>query len=242
MSVREVPEPVRPLLSRLGVELEDAQLDQCAHFLSLLLEANRRFNLTAIRDPAEAWPRHIVDSLTALFALQSLESGDRLIDVGAGGGLPGIPLAIARPDLQVTLLEATGKKARFLESCVEALGLTHVSVVNDRAETIGQRSEHRQRYDVAVCRAIGPMNVLLELTMPLIRVGGMLVAMKGPKAEEELRACGDGLETLGAGQVNVFDAYPEDAPWDTVIVTVCKERPTPQAYPRLPGVPKQSPL
>jgi 16S rRNA (guanine527-N7)-methyltransferase len=237
-----VPEFVREDLEGLGFELPEVLLDRLASFLALLLETNERINLTAVRDADEAWRRLIVDSLTPLPGLDDLDEGATLIDVGSGGGMPGIPLAIARPDLRVTLLEATGKKARFLESACRDLGLENVDVVPQRAETAGQDANHRERYDAAVCRAVGPMNVLLELCLPLVRIGGSLLAMKGPKAEEELQRAGDALDKLGAGELQVFDAYPETFANDLVIVQVAKDRATPKGYPRPPGVPKHDPL
>ena len=237
-----VPSFVQDELPRLGVEAAPAMLERLAVYLDQLLEANRRFNLTAVRDRETAWRRHVIDSLTLLAGLETLPAGATIIDVGSGGGLPGIPLAIARPDLRVTLLEATGKKARFLEQCVATLALGNVQVVQDRAEHAGQSAAHRGRYDVAVCRALGPMNVLAEYTLPLVKQGGRVLAMKGPTVERELDAAADALATLGAGDLAVIDAYPPGFDRHTVIVSIVKDRPTPRAYPRLPGVPKQSPL
>ena len=237
-----VPEFVRQDLEGLGFALPEMLLDRLASYLALLLETNERMNLTAVRDVDEAWLRLIVDSLTPLPGLDDLDEGGTLIDVGSGGGMPGIPLAIARPDLRVTLLEATGKKARFLESACRELALENVDVVPQRAETAGQDANHRERYDAAVCRAVGPMNGLLELCLPMVRTGGRLLAMKGPKAEQELQRAGDALDKLGAGELQVFAAYPETFANDLVIVQVAKDRATPKGYPRLPGVPKHDPL
>lgn len=229
-------------LNRLGIELSQRRIGRVSNYLDLLLHANKQFNLTAVRDPNTAWQRHIIDSLTLLPALEWLPECSRIIDLGSGGGLPGIPLAIARPDLHVILLEATRKKARFLQQCVETLSLAKVSVVNQRAETIGQDPAHRQQYDVAVCRAIGAMNVLLEFALPLLKVRGKLLAMKGPQVETELNAAANAIDVLGAGEVAVSNAYPDGFDCNTAIVTITKIQPTPKIYPRRPGVPKQSPL
>ncbi len=217
-------------------------MNALVRYLDLLLTANERMNLSGIRDRDEAWRRHIIDSLTLLQGLADLASGAELIDVGSGGGLPGIPIAIALKHVRVTLLEATGKKARFLGECIEQLGLTNAQVVPERAETAGQDQAHRQRYDVAVCRAVGPMRQVLEYALPLVAVGGQMLAMKGPKVEPELRAAGDAMSILGAGDLHVFDAYPDGFDRHTVIVCITKSRPTPKAYPRRPGVPRQDPL
>jgi 16S rRNA (guanine527-N7)-methyltransferase len=242
MTAATVPDFVAPQLAKLDVELAMPQLEQLGRYLDLMLEANAQFNLTGIRDRDACWHRHIIDSLTLMPALEQFTAGAKLIDVGAGAGLPGIPLAIARPDLHVTLLESTGKKARFCQSVCDALGLSHTVVVQDRAETIGRQPEHRQQYDAAVCRAVGPMNQLLELTLPLVKLGGCLLAMKGPSVEAELEAAGDALAILGGGEVQVYDAYPEGFDIRTLIVIVDKDRPTPPPYPRAPGTPKASPL
>ena len=226
-------------LARLDIQLDASALTRLSVYLDLLLDANRKFNLTAIRDRDTAWTRHIVDSLTLLPFLAGSSS---VIDVGSGGGLPGIPLALVRPEDRMTLLEATGKKARFLEETKTALGLERCTVIHARAEEAGQDRARRERHDAAVCRAVGPMRQLLEYAMPLVRVGGSVLAMKASKAEEELSEASDALDILGAGAVEVYDAYPQGFESRAVVVVVRKERSTPRRYPRRPGVPKKEPL
>lgn len=237
-----VPDFVREDLSRLEIPLAEPILQQLARYLDLLLETNEKFNLTAIRDRDQAWRRHIIDSLTLLPFIADVPAGARAVDVGSGGGLPGIPMAIARPDLLVTLIEATGKKAAFLQRCATELPLPQTRVIHERAEKIGQLPQHRQQYDVALCRAIGPMTELLEYTLPLLKLEGILLAMKGPSVADELEAAADAMAILGAGEMQVIDAYPEGFGQNTVIVQMVKERPTPKQYPRLPGTARQDPL
>jgi len=237
-----IPPFVPDALERLGMEIPPILLERLAHYLDFLLEANKRFNLTGIRDRDEAWRRHIIDSLTILPGLDDLPEGAAVVDVGSGGGLPGVPIAIARPDLRMTLLESTGKKAQFLRQCIEGIALERTIVLNDRAEHVGQNRQFRQQFDGVICRALGPMNELLEYTLPLAKVGGRLLVMKGPSVQEELTHAGDALDILGAGAVNIIEAYPEGFDIHTVIVVIAKDRPTPKPYPRLPGVPRQSPL
>ncbi|QNN22112.1 16S rRNA (guanine(527)-N(7))-methyltransferase RsmG [Planctomycetales bacterium ZRK34] len=222
----------------IGFELTETELHRLGRYLHLLLETNKQFNLTAIREPDLAWRRHILESIAVVPAIGEARS---LIDVGAGAGLPGLPIAILCPQLKVTLLEATGKKARFIGSVCGDLGLKNVKIVTDRAETVAHQHEHRERYDLATARAVGPMNVLLELTLPLITPGGRLLAMKGQAAEQELRDAGDALMLLGAGEVQVFELLPglDD---EANLIEVVKESATPNQYPRRPGIPKQDPL
>lgn len=237
-----IPDFVAPELSQLGLTVCNETVRQLADYLDALLTANQRINLTGIREPEQAWRRHIIDSLTLLPGLEPLADGAAVIDVGSGGGLPGMPLAIARPDLRFSLLEATGKKAGFLRQTAESLGLAHVRVQHNRAETLGQDAAHRQQYDAAVCRAVGPMAELLEYTLPLIRVEGFLLAMKGPTLEAELAAASDALAELGAGDIAVFEAYPQSFNIHTLIVHIQKARPTPRTYPRPPGTPRHDPI
>jgi 16S rRNA (guanine527-N7)-methyltransferase len=237
-----IPDFVVPELAALDVVLPSDRVQLLGRYLAMLLEVNEKFNLTAIREPSAAWRRHIIDSLTLYPGLAENPDGTMIVDIGSGGGLPGIPLAIAFPQFKFTLVEATGKKARFLEETAKTLGLTNVKVVNERAEKVGRSGNHREKYDVAVCRAIGPMTELLEYSMPLLKLGGLLLAMKGPRAEEELEQAADALTILGAGEIKVFDAYPEGAEFNTVVVCVTKENDTPDEFPRLPGIPRQQPL
>ncbi len=223
----------------LGFELASDLIEGLGDYLDRLLDANTRFNLTAIKEPDAAWMRHILDSLSLLPFLN--EDDRHAVDVGSGGGLPGFPLALARPDITFTLLEATGKKANFLKETASAMALTNIKVVNDRAETVGQHPDHRGRYDLAIARAVGPMNVLLEFTLPLVRVGGRVLAMKGRQAEVELRDAGDAIMILGGGDLHAVEALPEIEP-DATIIEVIKDHATPDEYPRRPGLPKQEPL
>ena len=165
-----------------GLELAADEWRMLGTFLDLLTEANKRMNLTRIVERDDAWSRHVLDSLTLLPFIEA--AGARhLLDLGSGGGFPGVPIAVCRPDLPVTLLEATGKKARFLAEAATALGLENVTVLSERAETLGSPDGGgRGAWDVVTARAVGGLPVLLELALPLVSEGGALLAIKGERA------------------------------------------------------------
>lgn len=247
MPIVSPPETFLTAAAALGIEFEHGDVERLGRYLDLLLETSKVHNLTSVTEPDQAWMRHILDSLTLLPLLQAGEDGEdageaadrgplSVIDVGSGGGLPGVPLAIVAPSLKVTLLEATGKKAEFLKRVVAELGLKNTRVINDRAERIGQWPEYRERYDLAVARAVGPMSVIAELTVPLVRVGGRVLLIKGQKAEEELAAAKQALHLL-----HVHHAGTIETPTGRVVV-LDKPRKTPRAYPRKDGEPKRAPL
>jgi len=226
--------------------LTDAQKLKLEAYLEQLLSATQEMNLTAIVEREEAWNRHIVESLRLLPLLevelgashgQERMQAQRLIDVGSGGGLPGMVIAIMRPDLAVTLLEATEKKARFLERTGKLLGLANLSVISERAEDAARPgSALRESFDMVTARAVAPLRVLLELTVPFLRVSGLLVAVKGERAESELTDAQVALKLLGTRLESSLRQ-----PTATVL-RLRKSQPTPAKYPRRPGEPKRNPL
>lgn len=232
----EPTEDFRRAAADLGIAFDSGDLERLGGYLERLFDANTKFNLTAVTDPAEAWQRHVLDSLTLLPAVVAAEAAS-VIDVGSGGGLPGVPLAIALHSVRFTLLEATGKKARFLQETVAALGLSNVEVVSERAETAGQdRERYRERFDVAVARAVGRLPVLLELAAPLVRVGGHIAVIKGERAADEIKEARRALELLHCQVVSTTRN-----PTGTVVL-IQKLQATAQRYARRPGEPGRRPL
>ncbi len=212
----------------------------------MLMHANTRMNLTSIRESDEAWSKHIFDSLTLIPMLAELDEGSTIIDIGSGGGLPGIPLAIALPKLRFTLMDATKKKCDYLYQTAQALGLSNVRVICARAETLGQdRGEktatgrdnvHREHYDIVMARGVGQIPMLAELTVPLAKVGGLVLMTKGKRAEEELADAKQALHLLHAAHAGTVDT-----PTGRIVV-IEKLRRTPRDYPRRDGEPKRAPL
>ncbi len=222
--------------------LPPGYLDAAQHFVSLLLAANQRLNLTRVTDPAEVARLHLLDALAALPLLDAWET-DVVVDLGSGGGVPAIPLALARPDISWTLVDSVRKKSVVLQEMVEALGLRGVTVLSERAESLGRDTHHRERYGVATARACASLPVLAELGLPLVRMGGFLLAWKGPIAEqdEELRRGATACAEVGGGTPRIVESGLSTLGGHSFVV-VAKERKTPPRFPRRPGEPGRRPL
>ena len=221
-----------------GLALSVRQIEQLRTYAALLLRWNERLNLTRITTPDGIVVRHFLDSLTCALYWGAPAS---LIDVGAGGGFPGIPLAIARPGLQLTLVESVAKKADFLHHAASELALPTVTVLSARAEAVGRDGAHREQYDVAVARAVAELRVLAEYCLPLVRVGGRFLAPKGGQSEQEIAAAVGAIERLG-GQLQVVAPVLLPGREPQALVVVEKITPTPALYPRAVGIPAKRPL
>ena len=222
-------------LPQLGLELtEDTRQTLCA-FGNAVIEQNKVMNLTAITQPDQVAKLHLLDSLS-LLTLTDLRS-KRIIDVGCGAGFPGVPLKIACPEAQVTLLDSLGKRMTWLETILPQLGVTAECVTARAEEAVATR---REQYDVATSRAVARLNILLELTAPYVKVGGLVLAMKGTAAQEELDEAKNAIKRLGL-KVEKVAQFPIDDTAHTVIV-LRKIAPTPLQYPRRYAKIKQSPL
>lgn len=223
-----------------GLALTPQQVSAFDRYTAELAAWNAHTNLTAITEPEAVQVRHYLDSLALLPCLPIGEF--TLIDVGTGAGFPGVPLRLARPDMRLTLLEATSKKLNFLRHLSEALGMDDLAFVHARAEEAGQDAAHRARYDVAAARAVARLPVLLEYLLPLVRVGGLAIAMKGDTAHAEAADSARALAVLG-GRVRAIESYSlPGVPMSHHLILVEKIAPTPPLYPRRPGLPAQEPL
>ena len=224
-----------------GIPLTAEQIGQFSVYHEMLLDWNTRMNLTALTAPEDVAVKHIIDSLTAYDAAL-FDGAWTLIDVGTGAGLPGIPLAVYAPHLTVTLLDSLNKRVRFLTEVTAAMGLPNVRCIHARAEEAARTAEHRAAYDIAVSRAVARLPVLLEYTLPFVRVGGTLLALKGRAYAEEQKEARRAAEVLGGGRITARPVHLPGLDDVRAILTVTKERQTPAAYPRGGGAPTRRPL
>lgn len=237
-----------PLLvgaAALGLTLGDEQFAQFARLRDLLLDWNTRVNLTAITEPAEVVTRHFLDALTCVLAVPQEQRARplRLLDVGSGAGFPGLPLAIAFPRWQVTLLEATGKKTRFQEAAIAALGLTNTHTINARAEELAHTPQQRGRYHVVTARAVAALPTLLEYCAPFARVGGVIIAPKKGDLAAEITAGRHAAEALGARLLAPIAIATPGLAEDGRALLVARQRILcPPQYPRPGGSPLKKPL
>lgn len=206
-----------------------------------LMSWNQKFNLTAIRDVESIRVKHFLDSFSCVMAWKA-NPPSRLIDVGTGAGFPGIPLKILYPSMQVSLVESVGKKAAFCQHIIEVLRLEGVEILNARAENVGRDPAHREKYDWAVARAVAKLNVLSEYLLPLVRVGGMMLAQKGESGLAEAQSAEHAIKMLGGKLQQVIPLNLPGVVEDRYLVLVNKMHITPPKYPRKAGTPYKDPL
>lgn len=230
------------LLTDAPLALPDGFGDAVERYVDLLLDANARLNLTRIVAPDDVARLHLLDALAALPLLDPW-SPARAIDLGTGGGVPGLVLALARPEVAWTLVDSVGKKAAAVATFAAELGLdpARVTVRAERAEVLGRDPAYRQAFDLVVARALAALPVLVEYALPLLRVGGRVLAWKGPTADAELDAARAAAALLGGAPPSV-EPTGFAALGDRRFIVIEKVAPTPDAYPRRPGVPSRRPL
>jgi len=224
-----------------NVHLSGRQVMALHTYEKELLEWNQKFNLTAIRDAESIRTKHFLDSFSCVLAWKS-SPPNQLIDVGTGAGFPGIPLKILYPNLKLTLVESVGKKAMFCQHIVRVLGLEQVEVIQARAEDLGQDAGHREKYDWALARAVANMNVLSEYLIPLVRIGGTVLAQKGESGPAEAQSAEEAMRLLGGKLKQLIPVHLPGVADDRYLVVVEKVAATPPKYPRKPGIPMKQPL
>lgn len=233
---------VESVKSLLGFRLSKEQVSALKVYETDLLDWNARISLTAIRDPEGVRAKHFLDSLTVLLAWERYAPPERLIDVGTGAGFPGLVLKLIWPATRVTLVESIHKKADFCRHIVARLGLEQVQVLSERAEVVGQDPFHRQRYDLAVARAVARMPILMEYLLPLVHNNGVVMAMKGESAPAETQSAENAIRLMGGKLYKLVHIELPGVVEERFIVVVKKIARTPEEYPRRSGVPSKHPI
>ena len=225
-----------------GLVLNDQQIAQFERYYQLLVEWNEKMNLTAITQCEEVYLKHFYDCLMVLWNMPLEEYALQLCDVGAGAGFPSIPLKIAHPELQVTIVDSLQKRLTFIEHLAEELGLEGVSCVHGRAEDVGQNPAYRGQFDIVTARAVASLNVLAEYCLPLVKIGGQFLALKAQKSDQELEEARAAIRILGAKLIKVTeDQLPVEAA-DRRYILIQKTKETPNKYPRKAGKPAKNPI
>jgi 16S rRNA (guanine527-N7)-methyltransferase len=229
---------------KLGIHLNQLQLEQFETYYRELVDWNERMNLTAITDYDPVQIKHFLDSLTVITAIRPEDRARPLyfIDVGTGAGLPGIPLKIILPDTRLVLLEATAKKTKFLEHLIAKLGLKDVEIVAGRAEEVARDHRYREKFDLVLSRAVASLPTLVELALPFCAIGGRFIAQKKGDIKEELAQSEKAIALLGGSLREIKPVVLEEFSDSRVLVVIDKIKPTPPIYPRRPGMPAKKPI
>lgn len=231
-------EELENVAKQIEIELTKKQIEKFYNYMNLLLEWNEKINLTAIIEPKEVILKHFVDSLTIA---KYIKENEKLIDVGTGAGFPGIPLSIVKENTDIVLLDSLNKRINFLEEIKQNLKLKNITTIHGRAEEFGKNKKEREIYDIATSRAVAPLNILLEYLLPLVKVGGKAICMKGSNIEE-IENAKNALEILGGKIEKIEEITLPNSDIKRNIIIVKKVKNTPSKYPRKPGTPSKEPI
>ena len=227
------------LSEKIKIELSEEQIEKFFEYMKMLLEWNEKFNLTAITEQDDIILKHFIDSMTVLDFIQK---ENKIIDVGTGAGFPGIPIALMREDVHVTLLDSLNKRINFLNEISNQINIKNVNAIHGRAEDMGQNKETREKYDIAISRAVANLTTLVEYLLPFVKVGGRCICMKGPDIEEELKNAEFAIKELGGEIEKVKKLMLPNSNIARNIVVIKKIKETSNIYPRKAGLPAKQPL
>lgn len=239
MNEKEFIEEFEKYSEKMQIKFSEEQYNQFYKYMNLLIEWNKKINLTAIIEPKEIILKHFVDSLTIA---KYIEENKKVADVGTGAGFPGIPLKIYRKDLKITLIDSLNKRLNFLNEVISELELKEITTVHGRAEELGQNKEYRERFDIVTSRAVANLSTLSEYLVPFIKKDGKCIYMKTLEVDEELQKAKKAIKTLGGKIINTDKFYLPESEIGRSIIVVEKEKQTPIKYPRKPGTPSKEPL
>lgn len=239
MKEEEFNEKMKESLKELNIELSEKQLNQFYNYMNILIEWNKVMNLTNITEPEEIIQKHFVDSLTIL---KSIKENDSIIDVGTGAGFPGMPIKIVFPETRITLLDSLNKRIKFLEEVTNKLELKNIETIHGRAEEVAHNKKYREKYDIAIARAVAPLNVLSEYLLPFVKIGGYAICMKGVKGKEEAEEGKNAIKILGGEITNSREFNLPNTEMARTIIEIEKIKNTEKKYPRKAGTPTKMPL
>ncbi len=225
----------------VGLQLSQDQYEGFMKYMRLLQEWNEKINLTAITEDGEVVKKHFIDCIKA-FKRDEFKKAETMIDVGTGAGFPGLPIAIMRPELKVTLLDSLNKRINFLNTVVNELGLKNVTTIHSRAEDGARNKELREKFDIATSRAVANMSVLSEFCLPYVRVGGNFIALKGPAVEQEIEDSRNAIGTLGGKLIDICEVSIEETELRHNLVVVEKVKACDKIYPRKAGTITKKPI
>ena len=227
------------LSNSIGINLKDEQVNKFYRYMNLLLEWNEKINLTAITDPKEIILKHFIDSLTIS---SKIKENSKLVDVGTGAGFPGIPLKILRDDLEIVLVDSLNKRINFLNLVIDKLGLKNIKAIHSRVEDFGQMKNYRERFDYSTSRAVANLSTLSEYLLPLVKISGEVICMKGSEIEEEVNQAQNAISVLG-GKIEKIDNFKlPKSDISRNIIVIKKIKPTSSKYPRKSGLPSKQPI
>ena len=239
MNIEEFEELMKKYGKKIEIEFTDEQLKKFYDYMNLLIEWNQKINLTAITEPKEIILKHFIDSLTIN---KYIQQNSTLADVGTGAGFPGIPLKIIRSDLKITLVDSLNKRINFLNDVIEKLDLKGIEAVHSRIEEFGKNKKYRESFKNVTARAVANLTVLSEYLIPIAKIGGQCICMKGSNIEEEIETGKNAIKILGGKikDINEFDLPDSDISRNIIIIDKIKN--TPNKYPRKPGTPSKEPI
>lgn len=239
MNIDKFKEVMKFYGEKIDIMFNDKQLNKFYDYMKLLLEWNEKINLTAITDPEEVILKHFIDSLTIN---KYIEENKSVVDVGTGAGFPGIPLKIYRPDIKVTLVDSLNKRINFLDEVISSLKLDNIYTVHSRIEDFGKNKKYREKFDYVTARAVANLSVLSEYLIPIAKIDGKCICMKGSNVEEELSNGKVAIGILGGKIEKVDEFYLPDSDICRNIIVINKVKNTPNKYPRKAGIPSKEPL
>lgn len=225
----------------VGLKLSEQQYERFIKYMSLLQEWNEKINLTSITEDEEVIKKHFIDCIKA-FKRDELKKAETLIDVGTGAGFPGIPIAIMREDLKITLLDSLNKRINFLNTVIHDLGLENVTTIHSRAEDGARNKDLREQFDISTSRAVANMSVLSEFCLPYVKIDGYFIALKGPSVEQEIEESKNAIGTLGGKLVDICEVSIEETDFKHNLVIVKKIKPCEKIYPRKAGIIRKKPI